>query len=604
MKWRRGVSSSVWFARVASLALLLAFVSSSPAARAQDEAAVDDAVADASQAWMVYSVERTLDGGTGAYAGYSDGLRASGRYEIMREPSELVIGASYTWVYRGEACDEGTEDRIVRASLPDRLYQGQTDLDDYDGRTEPLATWLWVPTDLAVGDRVRILEREFAVISRSEPTASVPAELHLRAEGSGRRDDAYGHFTTTFVDEYWFDAETGYVLRSLYEERDRGQLDGESAAFRWTERMTVTGASYRPGTNDAREPIASCHSPSPMPLAGTPTQPASTRRAPSDDDGTFFLAFLGSSACSTVLVVGLAILGIWGLVRFFSRRVVRVDGLEAKVRPIAARAELTRLPTDESPHFAHFLGHFVDHALAAGEKVAVVELSDGRPVGLGIDDVEGRVASIFAKHGDACELLRRHFNQGELFTEHRHETLPSVHEQAVRVQMPTLPLAYNVVETYEILELASAGPQAYDTSVISRMTEADVPAVATLSQEVHGVRGEKWIAAALAVGDLGFVAKLDGAIVGYAFASVVGDRARLYGNTVSPAHRSKGLGRELARARVASVAALGAARVVTEVATWNVASLEVVRSLGFAKIGTMWVETASAIRVERKLVRR
>ncbi len=586
---------------VATLALM-----SAREARAQDDAAVEvpgedpvAAEAAAPPAWMTYTVHRVVGDGGGAYGGYTDALRAAGRYDFTREPDTLRIHASYRWTYRGEQCDEGSVERDVHAGLPDRLYVGQTDLDDYDGRTEPLAAWVWVPTDLEVGANVRILERAFTMVDHDAilTAGGEVSAIHLRATGVDVRDDAYGRFDTSFVDEYWFDGATGYFLASLYVEHDQGLFEGQSASFTWTERVQVTGASYLPGTSDEVDEVRPCRSPG-------ATSGGAPRSEPSDADG-FFAVFFGSSLCVSLAIVG----GIFGALFFAihlaTRRGARkIDGRAATVRSVSLVSELTRVPTEESPHFGPLLTHFVEHALRAGERVAVVDLDDGRCVGLGIGDAEGGVSSVFAKHGDACELLRAHLGHTELFTEHRHETLPSVHEAAARAAVATLPLAYNVVETYEILELASPTSQPYDASVVSRMTEADLPAIAALSQEVHGVRGERWALAALAVGDLGFVAKLEGAVVGYAFASLVGDRARLYGNTVATAHRSKGLGRELARARLAALSALGATRVVTEVATWNVASLEVVRGLGFAKIGAMWVETSSAVRVERKLVRR
>lgn len=574
-------------ALVLAASVLVALSGLSTPARAQEVPAT---------AWMTYSVERTVDEGSGTYQGYTDGLRASGRYDFTRDATTLRIAADYRWIYRGERCEDGAEVRAVSVRLPDREYVEGTDLDDYDDSRERLFTWVWIPPELAVGTRLAILEHDFVVIDRephATPGGEVPA-IHVRAEGTDARHDAYGDFQTDYVDDYWFDAATGYFLESRYVEHDRGALEGVSGSFTWTEAVRVSGASYLTGTSAAVETTPSC--------AG-----AVTTRPSTDADAGFLAVFLGSSVCLMFAVFGgtLAALGalVW-LLRRISRRKVTIEGRAARVRPIATRANLSPIPSDESPHFAAFLGHFVDHALRAGEKVAVVDLDDGRCVGLGIGDAEGRVASIFARNGDACELLRAHLGPSELFSEHRHETIPSVQQAAIRAAAPTLPLAYNVVETFEILELAPTEAPAYDASVVSRMTEADLPAVAALSQEVHGVRGERWLSSALSVGDLGFVAKIDGVVVGYAFASVVGDRARLYGNTVGTAHRSKGLGRELARARVAAVFAIGASRVVTEVATWNVASLEVVRSLGFAKVGTMWVETASALRVERKLVRR
>ncbi|MFO0708654.1 MAG: GNAT family N-acetyltransferase [Sandaracinus sp.] len=558
-------------------------------------------------AWMTYTNERTVGAGTGAYAGYTDRLEATGRYEMTVQGSLLHLLARYRWRYQGEGCETGREDRSVDVDRPSRRYLGRTDLDEYDSQTDAritallgegevadlsadlraLTTWVWAPPGLAEGAEVQILERTFRVVDRPEiEVAGVRvASVHVRAEGTGTRDDAYGRFDTTFVDEYWFDAATGYFLRSDYQEHDTGTVEGRRGGFTQHERVELTGASYVPGTVSTVGEVAPCSR-----VSWSSGDDASSEDSSSGLGSVVAIVF--------ALVVGLL---LWGAFRGGSR--VRIEGQHAKVVPVNALEQLPAVAPADAPRLGPFVRHFVEHALRAGEKVACVELADGRCVGVGISDREASIASIFAKDGDACELLRQSLGVSELFTEHRHEVLPSVKAAAAASGQNAL-AAYNVYETYELLENAALEAQPYDASVIARMTAADLPAVAALSNEVWGIRGERWAEAALAVGDLGFVAKLDGAIVGYAFVSVCGTDARLYGNTVAVAHRGKGLGRELARARIATAAALGAKRAITEVATWNVGSLEVMKGLGFANVGTMWVESAASARVERKLVRR
>lgn len=550
-------------------------------------------------AWWTYTSRRIVDEGTGTYSGYSDALVAAGQYQTHVEGDALQVSARYVWRYDGERCDDGSVSRDVIVTLGDRRYQGTTDLDDYDGREgEDLATWAWIPPSTAVGATVRILERPFTVIERApvEVMGRQIDAIHLSATGNDRRDDAYGSFTTTFTDEYWYDARSGYFLRSDYNEHDVGAVAASFGTFRWRETVTINGASYVEGSVRVEPDVAGCHA---IGIGET-----TRRRAPGGRLASA-LAGLGVGSLLVFIVPFMLLVGgAYWYVKHAKRHTLRIAGQAVTVRAIERLEALPPIAAAESLHFSAFLRHFVEHALAAGERVACAVLADGRCVGLAIDDREGRACSMFAQQGDACELLRAHFGVTEFFTEHRHESLPSVTEAAKRMGRPAGPLAYNVLETYEVLTLSAPEALAYDTTVVSRMTAADLPALAALSQEVHGVRAERWLAAGLETGDLGFVARVEGVIVGYAFVTVSGTDARLYGNTVAAAHRGRGLGRELARARLTACSALGVRRVVTEVATWNVASLEVVRAVGFAASGTMWVETSLPIRSERKVVRR
>ncbi len=545
-----------------------------------------------------YWTTRTVSEGTGAYEGYSDTLRSAGTYTIASRAGALSVHANYQWIYRGDSCDDGSIDRDVEVALPSRRYVGQTDLDDYDATPGgPFATWLWVPTTLAIGDTVPILERTFRVVDFVPPQGRAELAglslIHLRSEGRGRRDDAYGNFDTTFVDDYWFDRASGYFVATAYREEDVGSLNGAPARFVLVEEARVSTASYLASAVSAQPSIETC---------------ASGGWDGGADASVVGLLASIVAAFTSPVVLGILLLGFVFWLRARGGRLFRpaisIDGMRARVRALARPQDLPFVPPELSPHLAPFLAHFVEVALAAGERVVVCELSNGRCVGVGIGDREGRVASIFAQDGDACELVRKELGFTEFFTEHRHLTIPSVDRAALEAAVTTAPHAYNELETYEILELSPARILPYDSSIVAPMTSEDLVAVEQLSKTVHGVAGHAWLSAALAAGDVGYVARLDGAIVGFGFSSVAGDVGRIYGNTVSPAHRGRGIGKELARARVAAAVGLGASRVLAEVATWNVGSLEVLKGLGFESRGKMWVETALATPRADRVVRR
>ena len=156
------------------VATMGAAIAPTSGARAQEDASPAASEPGATDAWFVYETTRTVGQGTGAYAGYSDGLRAAGRYDLRAEGGTLSIAASYAWTYQGETCDDGRVDRVVTADFTTRLYTGNTDLDDYDGRVgaTPLATWTWIPPTTAPGfTKTPKLRTAGPRASRSDPGA-------------------------------------------------------------------------------------------------------------------------------------------------------------------------------------------------------------------------------------------------------------------------------------------------------------------------------------------------------------------------------------------------------------------------------------------------
>lgn len=135
------------------------------------------------------------------------------------------------------------------------------------------------------------------------------------------------------------------------------------------------------------------------------------------------------------------------------------------------------------------------------------------------------------------------------------------------------------------------------------MIAGDVPAIAALARAVWGVGADRWTAAQLEAGDVAFVARVEGKIVGFAFAAVAREEARLHTLTVDPAFRDRGIGTELIRARLHGLAALGVTAAISEIAESNVASRHLAIKHGFTAHGKLFL-VAHAIAAERKFVRR
>ncbi len=523
-----------------------------------------------------YRVSRRATGTSGAYAGWADELLASGHYSVTAPPGSgpVAVHGAYQWRYTSpESLDSGSEDRHVTVERATRHYVDRTDLDEYDGAdASTLTTWLYVPLTVDFGDIVHVLDEDFLVMETHEPIeiAGAPRDaIHLSAHGDGTRDDAYGQFDTRYDDHYWFDATTGMFLRELRTETDTGTTEGTAATLGFREEVVVVDASY------ARH------------VGPVPPDPMLRRSVHALTPS--LLERYQWPLVALIFVLTFVFLR-WVLGRA-PRGVPALRGRPIRTRRLGGEDPIPAFPADTSISFGAFLPHFVRIARATSNDVWLAEV-DGTIVGLALDDASTGVASIFAREPDVCETLRRAVGKQDFFSEVRHGNLPSVIE-ATATTGDKLPAAaaYNVLETYDVLSLEKPGSPAYDTAVITRLEAAEV-AASDLLTRVLGAPSEAYLKAAMAAGDLAYVARSSGSIVGVGLATVVGTQGRMHTLAVDPAHRNKGLGRELVRARVRAMAALGAERIVTEISAQNSASLEIARGEGFATVATMYLETA------------
>jgi len=526
---------------------------------------------------FVYDVTRTVDQGRAAYDGYTDSLHSAGTYRIEGEAeSDIVrIHADYSWRYFGAPCDDGHEVREVIVSESTRHYAGRTDLDDFDDKPGILATWLWVPTSLTTGDTIQILDRTFTC---QDGDQGLRAEvITLQATYEEHRIDGYGDYLYQTVDTYHFDARTGFFLDEHVVERASGTTEGAFGTFVMTTDARATSATYL-GDGVVYEPLlpGRCG-------AETSRQAGGQRDSPD-------WAYLGRYAVPLSIVFFAFVLPL--LRRNRTRSRFEVSTLSTP--------EVTPEMTGLTPSFGPFLRHFMVVAAKTKDPVYTAKSRDNKAlVGLAFVDRETKLGTVFTRDADACEELRRAIGVEDFFSEVQHTALPSV-ERASGLAKP----AYNTLETYDVLVRTSSESPAYDPDVVMRAKPSDRDAILALSLLVHGVRGQAWWDASIEAGDLAFVARIDGNIVGFAMLTVQGAHGRLHTNTVHPDFRGRGVGKEFARARIHTALALGATQLLTEVATWNVASLEVVRSLGFEKKSAMYVSTARNERIEKKALRR
>jgi L-amino acid N-acyltransferase YncA len=164
--------------------------------------------------------------------------------------------------------------------------------------------------------------------------------------------------------------------------------------------------------------------------------------------------------------------------------------------------------------------------------------------------------------------------------------------------------AYNVFENHNVYKLTNIKPMDYDTKLVRPMRSQDLKEVITLSKKIFKTKAKRWIKASFNSGELAYVAVVDGRIVGFGFAEVCGPMGRLHTLGIDPEFRTKGIGKELHRARLEAMRLMGVSQVIDEIADWNLASIRISTLSGFEKIGRMYVETKRSRRIKKNIVRR
>lgn len=571
-RWRVGCVA------VLSVASLVVMATAPPAAAAREPTPGD---------FFEYAFVRNVGGGSGAYYGYTDETRSQGHYEVSHaDGSQVTMLTGYKWTYKSSegANTAGSTSRVVTFSLADRRYtSAQTDNDELDKfAPSNYSVWFWIPLDVRVGDRFRILEDNFEVVSLASTVwvGAVPVvAVQLFGSGYGDRSDAYGEYQTSWHEYYYFDRATGWLVADRYTEYDTGNYRGDWASFTWTENIDVTRTSY------------------PIPV----------------DYGALLVVAIEIAAVVAVLAAvayaarwASRLVIVWGYGAVRIRRLRNIGSLKAPARGTGAPDDpfFAGQAADITAHFAEFRADIVRKALAAGDRVATASTGLGL-VGMALYSRDGRIGTVFASDTGITEALRKFVGAKDFFTEWRHlvpaTAVADAREMGVSISEKE---AYNLLDTYEILKLDQIAPSAYDTTLVSRMTEGDLADVVAISERVYKIPSKRWIRSLYSTDDVGFVARADGKIVGFGFASFVNGAGRLHGATVLPDYRNRGIGRELLRARLNALYALGADYIIMEVARWNLASMALAAAHGFRPDGALFVETVRRRRVQRDIVRR
>jgi ribosomal protein S18 acetylase RimI-like enzyme len=361
------------------------------------------------------------------------------------------------------------------------------------------------------------------------------------AKGTGERHDAYGSFTTSWTATDSFDRASGYILGSTYEEEDVATSGGDRFTLRET--FVVTKASYALDL---------------APPAKTREQRAEKR--PRRPGAAPPPAVQPSALCvGGLLCLGAPVLA--GLLWFFVAR--------TRIRPLTGDAStLAAMDAKCSPALRPFLVDFAKKAQALGDTVTLATGLGASLRGLALSNAESGIGTIFAATASVAKQLAPHAG-GTCFSDF-------AFAGAV------------VAERFHVLRLPTIPDLRWDTRAVRRMTEADLVEVEALALLVYGVPCKQWLSLhASWPEEIAYVAVVEGAVVGFGFATQIGAEGRTHMLTVHPDHRNEGIGTELVRARLKALKDLGCERVVTEIAETNVGSLHINEKLGFVREATM-----------------
>ncbi len=522
-----------------------------------------------------YMIIRKVGSGSGEYSGYNDLLKSNGKYDITSvNATQVQFHAVYSWTYsNNEGLEQnGKEDRIAAFSLNTRSYTTRTDLDEYDKfNPSRLFVWLWIPPEVKVGDTIRILDDTFTVADESATFWSgwLPEKaIELRSRGTRSRDDEYGKFTYNYTDIYYFDRSTGYIIAERYNEEDTGYWKETPATFERTEEFDLTRSSYA------------------IPV-----------------DYLTLIAVITSVIIGSIVIIYFI---LYVAYKFrWMMRTLRIEPYDyVKISRVTSIEDFRFRINLATKIFDPFIHDFVNKALFSKDIIAIAT-SSSQLIGLAIYNREADIGTILCENTEIKEGLRRFTGVKDFFTEVR-SMIPDkiIGEAAKWGEKIENRYAYNILDTYKIVRLDGLHDMDFDTGLITRMNESDLPEIESISKIVYSVNARSWIRAQYNNGDIGFVARLDGKIVGFAFATYANGHGRIHTLTVLPEYRNRGIGKELMRARLKALYDLGAVDVIAEIANWNLSSLEISYLHGFEQSGTMYVETVRSKLIKKSIVRR
>jgi RimJ/RimL family protein N-acetyltransferase len=227
-------------------------------------------------------------------------------------------------------------------------------------------------------------------------------------------------------------------------------------------------------------------------------------------------------------------------------------------------------------------------------------------VGFAMYNREAKIGTILCRNTELTEMMRRFMGCRDFFTEEKHTMKASRMSalQSLRSNNSKIKDVYNIFETHNVYKLYPMPVLNFDTDLVRPMRKEDLDEVSRLAKKIYRTRSKRWIRSSFGSGDIGFVAEMNGKIVGFCFAEVCGDWGRIHTLSVDKEYRGRGIAKELFNARLEAMRQMGVLAVIDEIADWNLASIRIATVAGFVPEGKMYVETARNRRIKKDIIRR
>ncbi len=227
-----------------------------------------------------------------------------------------------------------------------------------------------------------------------------------------------------------------------------------------------------------------------------------------------------------------------------------------------------------SDRFDPFLPKFAREALDSGGRVRAVR-SPGGVAAVVLTDAEEHVASVFTRSPGLAERLFRELPEAAVYSEH---LLPAPRE------------VFGIFGT----ALDSPPPVHSFRHAVRSAAPPDVESVRELLREVYGTVNDRWLRHASLEPEPCFVVEVGDRIVGAAWVSVAGARARFHSLTVRPGYRRLGVGADLLFARLLWAREAGLREAFSEISERNPVSRYLAESGGMVRVGELSLYSRAA----------
>lgn len=239
------------------------------------------------------------------------------------------------------------------------------------------------------------------------------------------------------------------------------------------------------------------------------------------------------------------------------------------VHPVRSLAEMEGLELPPlSEWFDALLPQFLGDALRTGGEVSLAVSSEGI-VGVYLYTPAEGVGSVFTRRRAVALAF-----------------LPGSRPGGVYADRPWL----DGGEPIEIMaaDLRDWAPRYRYRNPVRVAGPSDLTGVQGLMEELTGSTDRSWFGTLPRREEVGFLAEVDGRLVGMSWATVVGAHARGHSFMVHPRYQGLGIGTDLLQARMAWLRGLGVRQVVSEIYEGNAASKLAAERAGMASVARMY----------------